>query len=216
MNFSYPPSKRPIFAYKLHRRTLNGVWGWRKQFIVAPSVYTGAKKNDEKNSLGTLINKNHNREKNLNCFFNFLHIFFRIFSGNSIFQKNIKKLIFSGNSIFRRKLFPFFFEDAHSSWSGTRRWEHADHQNGCDHHNIRSWIQRISFKSKSVGDKNRCKFWWDCWNLQGKSQKIAVNLHEIAEMKPAIAKNAEKTATKSWWAVCFIIENGAGGRQKMR
>ena len=66
-------------------------------------------KNDEKNSLGTLINKNHNREKNLNCFFNFLHIFFRIFSGNSIFQKNIKKLIFSGNSIFRRELFPFFF-----------------------------------------------------------------------------------------------------------
>ena len=109
MNFSYPPSKRPIFAYKLHRRTLNGVWGWRKNFIVAPSVYTGAKKNDEKNSLGTLINKNHNREKNLNCFFNFLHIFFRIFSGNSIFQKNIKKLIFSGNSIFRRELFPFFF-----------------------------------------------------------------------------------------------------------
>ena len=47
-------------------------------------------------------------------------------------------------------------------------------------------------------------------------KKIAFNLHEIAEMKAAIAKNAEKTATKSWCPVCFIIENGAGGRQNMR
>ena len=180
MNFSYPPSKRPIFAYKLHRRTLNGVWGWRKQFIVAPSVYTGAKKNDEKNSLGTLINKNHNREKILNCFFNFLHIFFRIFSGNSIFQKNIKKLIFSGNSIFRRELFPFFF-------SKTRIHLDLEHVDG----NTRTIKMDVTI-TISAHESNVYRS-----NPRASAIRTAVNFDEIDEICRESRKKSPSTCTKS-------------------